>query len=146
MKERFAKIRTHLRERSSVSDFADSFSRKNGFISGFAPDTAAVALYAWLLHRGNFRATVESVILAGGDTDTVAFVAGSLAGAECGMDGFEASWISKLKDWPLNLTFLKNAAQHPTANFPQWPLLLIRNFVFLIIVLTHGFRRLLPPY
>jgi ADP-ribosylglycohydrolase len=146
MKERFAKLRTHLRDQSNVSDFADSFSRKKGFVSGFAPDTAAVALYAWLLHRGNFRATVESVILAGGDTDTVAFVAGSLAGAACGMDGLDSSWLNKLKDWPLNHTFLKNAAQHPTANFPQWPLLLLRNFVFLIIVLTHGFRRLLPPY
>ncbi len=146
MKERFTKLRTHLRYQSSVSDFADSFSRKKGFVSGFAPDTAAVALYAWLLHRGNFRATVESVILAGGDTDTVAFVAGSLAGTECGMDGLEASWINKLKDWPINLTFMKNAGHQTTANFPQWPLLLIRNFVFLIIVLTHGFRRLLPPY
>jgi ADP-ribosyl-[dinitrogen reductase] hydrolase len=146
MKERFAKLRTHLCDQSSVSDFANSFSRKKGFVSGFAPDTCAVALYAWLLHRGDFRATVESVILAGGDTDTVAFVAGSLAGAECGMEGLEASWLNKLKDWPLNLTFLKNAGHHPKGNFPQWPLLLIRNFVFLIIVLTHGFRRLLPPY
>lgn len=27
-----------------------------------------------------------------------------------------------------------------------WPGLLLRNLIFLVIVLAHGFRRLLPPY
>jgi hypothetical protein len=27
-----------------------------------------------------------------------------------------------------------------------WPLVPLRNALFLAIVLTHGFRRLLPPY
>jgi hypothetical protein len=27
-----------------------------------------------------------------------------------------------------------------------WPGLAVRNVVFLVIVLVHGFRRLLPPY
>jgi ADP-ribosyl-[dinitrogen reductase] hydrolase len=97
-----------------------------------------LALYAWQF--------ICLFYFTGGDTDTLAFVAGSLAGAECGMVGLEASWLNQLKDWPLNLTFLINAGHHPKGIFPQWPLLLIRNFVFLNIVLTHGFRRLLPPY
>lgn len=146
MSIRFAKLREHLAGCQSVRAFADSFSRKPGFVSGFAPDTAAVAIYAWLLHRGDFTATVESVVRAGGDTDTVAFVAGSITGAEVGIDGFNSSWLAKLTDWPLSVGFLKTVAESDNGNFPRWPLLVIRNLAFLVIVLTHGFRRLLPPY
>jgi ADP-ribosyl-[dinitrogen reductase] hydrolase len=146
MRLRFAKLREHLADRHKVGDFADSFSQKKGYVSGFAPDTAAVALYAWLLHRGDFTATVESVIRAGGDTDTVAFVAGSIAGADVGMDGLYAKWLATLTDWPLSIDFLKAVSTTAKGNFPRWPLVLFRNAIFLIIVLTHGFRRLLPPY
>lgn len=146
MKTRFVKLREHLLARRSVADFADSFSRKRGFVSGFAPDTAAAALYAWLLHRGDFTATIEAVVRAGGDTDTVAFVAGSIAGAEAGIDGLNQAWLATLTDWPLGASRLKHLAGGGTGNFPLWPLLLVRNMVFLAIVLAHGFRRLLPPY
>jgi ADP-ribosylglycohydrolase len=146
MRLRFAKIREHLAARQSVNAFADSFSRKAGFVSGFAPDTAAVAIYAWLHHRGDFTATVESVIRCGGDTDTVAFVAGSIAGAEVGIKGLNSSWLDALSDYPLSVGFLKNMMERENAHFPFWPQLVFRNLVFLIIVLTHGFRRLLPPY
>lgn len=146
MRIRFAKLRQHLAGRQSVRAFADSFSRKPGVVSGFAPDTAAVAIYAWLLHRGDFSATIEAVVRAGGDTDTVAFVAGAIAGAEVGIEGLNASWLTSLTDWPLSVGYLKNVGQRGNVNFPRWPLLIIRNLVFLNIVLSHGFRRLLPPY
>lgn len=146
MRLRFVKLREHLAVRASVRNYADSFSRKKGYVSGFAPDTAAVALYAWLLHRGDFSATVESVIRAGGDTDTVAFVAGSIAGAEVGIDGLNTTWLATLTDWPLSVGFLKSVSTTGKGSFPRWPILLFRNAIFLLIVLTHGFRRLLPPY
>jgi ADP-ribosylglycohydrolase len=146
MKTRFAKLREHLTARCNVAVFADSFSRKCGYVSGFAPDTAAVALYAWLLHRGDFTATIEAVVRAGGDTDTVAFVAGSIAGAEAGIDGLNSPWLATLTDWPLSTDFLKSVSTTSKGSFPRWPLLLFRNAIFLLIVLTHGFRRLLPPY
>lgn len=146
MRLRFAKLREHLADRHKVGDFADSFSRKKGYVSGFAPDTAVVAIYAWLRHRGDFTATVESVIRAGGDTDTVAFVAGSIAGAEVGMAGLNTAWLTTLTDWPLSVDFLKSVSTTGKGSFPRWPLLLFRNTIFLLIVLTHSFRRLLPPY
>ncbi len=146
MKIRFANLREHLASRQSVGVYADSFSRKTGFVSGFAPDTAAVAIYAWLLHRGDFTATIEAVVRAGGDTDTVAFVAGAISGAEAGIDGLNSSWLAILTDWPLSVCYMKNISETGTGNFPRWPLLLVRNIVFLAIVLTHGFRRLFPPY
>ena len=146
MKVHFPLLRSGLSDGIEVKPFADSFGRKNGFVSGFAPDTAAVALFAWLRYRGDFEATVTSVISAGGDTDTVAFVAGSLAGIDAGKDGMPADWVPGLRDWPLNGALLSSVDAMNHLRYPNWPLSLVRNACFFFIVLTHAFRRLLPPY
>jgi ADP-ribosyl-[dinitrogen reductase] hydrolase len=146
MKVRFPLLRSGLTSGIEVGAFADSFGRRPGFVSGFAPDTAAVALFAWLRHRGDYRTTVTSVIAAGGDTDTVAFVAGSLAGIDVGKDGMPADWVAGLRDWPLSGTRLSRSDAMDHFRYPNWPLSLVRNAYFLLIVLTHAFRRLLPPY
>jgi ADP-ribosylglycohydrolase len=146
MKVRIPLLRSGLSDEINVSIFADSFGRKPGFVSGFAPDTAAVALFAWLRHRGDYRSTVTSVIAAGGDTDTVAFVAGSLAGIDAGKDGLPADWVAGLRDWPLSGTLLSRADAVNNLRYPNWPLSIARNVCFFLIVLVHAFRRLLPPY
>ena len=143
---RFQKLRESLRAGESVEDYANSISRKPGFVSGFAPETACVAIYAWLRHRGDFRMTIESVVRAGGDTDTVGFVAGSIAGTECGPDGLVPDWLANLRDWPIHAGFIERIAAGNKSRYPNWPMSLVRNMCFLLIVLTHGFRRLLPPY
>ena len=146
MKIRFPLLRSGIAEGIEVRAFADSFGRKPGFVSGFAPDTAAVALFAWLRHRGDYRATVTSVIAAGGDTDTVAFVAGSLAGIDAGGEGLPADWVSGLRDWPLSGALLSRPDAIDHLRYPNWPFSLVRNACFFFIVLIHAFRRLLPPY
>jgi ADP-ribosyl-[dinitrogen reductase] hydrolase len=146
MKIRFPLLRSGLADSLEVGAFADSFGRKPGFVSGFAPDTAAVALFAWLRHRGDFEITITSVIRAGGDTDTVAFVAGSLAGIDAGKDGMPADWVAGLRDWPLNGALLSSTDAIERLHYPNWPLSLHRNACFFLIVLVHAFRRLLPPY
>ena len=146
LRMRFQKLRECLGAGESVEDYANSISKKPGFVSGFAPDTACVAIYAWLRHRGDFRMTVESVVKAGGDTDTVGFVAGSIAGVECGPDHLVPDWLANLRDWPLHARFIERIAAGNWSRYPNWPISLIRNMCFLVIVLTHGFRRLLPPY
>ena len=146
MKSRFPLLWASLRAGDSVGYFADKIGRKPGFVSGFAPDSAAVALFAWLRHRGDFRATVESVIAAGGDTDTVAFIAGSLAGIDAGRDGMPKEWIDGLKDWPINVEALDEVSSGGSLGYPVWPLSLVRNSFFFLVVLAHVFRRALPPY
>jgi ADP-ribosylglycohydrolase len=146
MKVRYPLLRDALAAQSQVGTFADSFGRKPGFVSGFAPDSAAVALFAWLRHRGDFRATIESAVKAGGDTDTVAFLAGSLAGIDAGREGMPAEWITGLRDWPIHPSSIQRLGTAAAPCYPVWPTSLIRNFLFLLIVLIHGFRRLLPPY
>lgn len=146
LRMRFQQLRVSLQARESVEDYANSISRTPGFVSGFAPETACVAIYAWLRHRGDFRMTIESVVRAGGDTDTVGFVAGSIAGADCGPDGLAPDWLANLLDWPIHAGFIEHISGGNKSRYPNWPVSLLRNMCFLIIVLTHGFRRLLPPY
>lgn len=145
-KERFAVLHASLAADESVQIFADRIGRKEGFVSGFAPDSAAVALCAWLKHRHDFRATIESVVRAGGDTDTVAFIAGSLAGIDCGAENMPPDWIKGLRDYPLNAEMLQNIDRLKALRYPNWPASLFRNAFFFTVVIGHVFRRLLPPY
>jgi len=143
---RFMKMEQSLADGESTACFADSFGRKKGMVSGFAPDTASVAIHAWLRHRGDFRKTIEAVVAAGGDTDTVAFVAGSIAGAGSSSDSLPADWLDHICDWPINPPFIRKVAEGRESRMAIWPLAFLRNMIFLLIVLFHGFRRLFPPY
>ncbi len=146
MKTRFPLLRESLEAEETVSVFADKFTRKLGFVTGFAPDSASVAIYAWLRHRGDFRGTIASVVEAGGDTDTIAFIAGSIAGIDQGEHDLPQDWLDSLRDWPINERWLRRLGSGSSARYPIWPLALMRNVIFLTIVLVHGFRRLFPPY
>jgi ADP-ribosyl-[dinitrogen reductase] hydrolase len=146
MKDRFAVLHASLAADEAVQVFADRIGRKPGFVSGFAPDSAAVALHAWLSHRGNFQATVESVVRCGGDTDTVAFIAGSLSGIDCGEEGMPAGWRNGLRDRPFSTAALQNLHHLKSIRYPDWPLSILRNSFFFAVVVIHIFRRMLPPY
>lgn len=150
MKEHFEVLEQALSENNSVSEFARRIACGHG-VSGFAPNTVAVALFSWLRHRGDFETAVRSVIECGGDTDTVAAITGGICGAEVGENGIPSDWIAAICDWPRSVAHLRDvAAALADASKPMprvfWPLVLLRNVVFLAIVLLHGFRRLLPPY
>lgn len=119
-------------------------------ISGYVYQTVPVAIAAWWIEYGDFQRTVESAIRLGGDTDTVAAIAGGLAGASLGSDGIPEDWISGIKDWPhgaLRIRQLSEAlASGESRRIPfHWGLAL-RGILFTGVVLAHGFRRLLPPY
>jgi ADP-ribosylglycohydrolase len=149
-------MRTAWREQISVADFADRLGLQKG-IGGYVYHTVPVAIYAWHRHCGDFRATLTAVIECGGDTDTVGAIAGALAGAGTGEAGIPADWLAGLSDLPIHATLLRQLAQRlgqiGEAGQPQpghmrylWPLSLPRNLFFLVVILCHGFRRLLPPY
>jgi ADP-ribosylglycohydrolase len=146
MKLRFPMMRRSLSDQESVSTFANRICRKAGYVTGFAPDSAAVAVYSWLRHRGDFSLAIEHVIRAGGDTDTIAFITGSIAAMDGGGKNLSEQPLRQLLDWPINPQFLERIANGGGARFPWWPLNLVRNFLFLGVVLFYAFRRLLPPY
>jgi ADP-ribosylglycohydrolase len=150
MKEQFEVLEQTLSENNSVSEFATRIGCGYG-VSGFAPHTVAVALFAWLRHRDDFETAIRSVIECGGDTDTVAAITGGICGAEVREKGIPTAWIDSICDWPRSVLYLRevtaaladNAKPMPRVS---WPWVLLQNVVFLALVLLHGFRRLLPPY
>jgi len=139
----------------SVVDFADNIGLSTG-VTGYVYHTVPVALYAWYRHFGDYEKTLTAVFDCGGDTDTTGAIAGALAGVVVGPSGIPASWKSGLRDWPRGLPLLNRLADSlarvsESAEPAQplrycWLAVPLRNFVFLIVVLAHGFRRLLPPY
>jgi ADP-ribosylglycohydrolase len=150
----------HLRGGDSVEAYVRALGLQKG-VSGYINHTVPVALYCWLRHTGDFRSAVEAAVLAGGDTDTVGAIVGGIAGATVGEGALPTEWIRGLWEWPRSPTWMRqlaarlaaasngrrvrgSVAPRPTQLF--WPAVLLRNLLFLIVVLLHGFRRLLPPY
>jgi len=138
-----------------VLKFADQLGLQKG-VSGYIYHTVPMAIYAWYRHFGDYRKTLESVIECGGDTDTVAAIAGTLAGTTVGESGIPQDWIDGICDVSIHVALLRNTAtrlaelvEKGTSRGPiryGWPLSIPRNLFFLLVVLRHGFRRLLPPY
>lgn len=119
-------------------------------VSGYILHTLPVAVSAWFIHFGNFRKTVEAVAILGGDTDTTAAIAGSLAGITCTRAGIPDEWINGIIDRPHGVAHISKLAQslaslHTVCTRFPW-LLLPRGILFTATVLFHGFRRLLPPF
>ncbi|MEZ5326789.1 MAG: ADP-ribosylglycohydrolase family protein [Verrucomicrobiales bacterium] len=152
MRAHFEHMERALRKGRSVSEFAKDIGCGER-VSGFAPHSVAVAIFAWLRHRQDFPSVLSAVISCGGDTDTVAAIACGICGAEVGEQGIPAHLVLRICDWPLSVSFLRKVAASFTSRanpseLPRllWPFLVLRNIVFLLVVLFHGVRRLFPPY
>lgn len=136
--------------------FADALGLGEG-VSGYAYHTVPVCLQAWFRHPRDYRAAVLAVIACGGDTDTGAAITGGIVGAGVGREGLPAHWLARLVEWPASVRWMEALAGNAARRLQDLPLrrgareraffvLLPRNLLFLLIVLVHGFRRLLPPY
>jgi ADP-ribosylglycohydrolase len=140
----------------SVSIFADAIGSKNG-ISGYSYHTVPCVLQVWFRFGDEFELGLTEIIEAGGDTDTAGAIFGGIVGARTGQAGIPGEWISNIFEWPRTVGWMarlgsatsRTLDDNPTKTAcPRyfWPGVLIRNLVFLIVVLTHGLRRLFPPY
>jgi len=136
-------------------EFADSQGWSRG-VSGYINHSVPAALYCWASYPNDFCRCVESAVLLGGDTDTIAAIAGAVCGANLGADELPRDWLDALVEWPRNLEWmeslaksLSNTTSGSQAGSPpsmRWLATIPRNIVFAFIVLGLGFRRLLPPY
>ena len=135
--------------------FAAGRGLANG-VSGYVCHTVPVALHAALRHPTNFRAAVTAAIACGGDTDSVAAIVGGIVGAGVGEAGIPAAWRDNLAEWPRTVAWMDHLAERvdtaiqsrrPGRMQPVFlPAVALRNLLFLLVVLYHGLRRLLPPY
>lgn len=138
----------------STAAFSLSLGLTRG-VTGFVNHTVPVCLHAWLSQPDDYEAAVLAVIRCGGDTDTTAAIVGAIVGAAVGVSGIPDTWQTDLWEYPRSRQWLQQLAQRlarhcagevqsPLPLF--WPALIPRNILFMLIVLGHGVRRLLPPY
>ncbi|WP_434042154.1 MULTISPECIES: ADP-ribosylglycohydrolase family protein [Sorangium] len=155
-----------LARRASAEDFAAALGLHEG-VSGFIVDTVPAALFCWLANVGDFRRAVEDVILLGGDADSTGAIVGGLAGATLGARAIPETWLGGIVDTPRSVGWMRrlgarlarafrgegagaapgervSGGEGPLGLF--WPVLPVRNLIFLVLALKHGFRRMLPPY
>jgi len=136
----------------TTEEFAKHIGLQFG-VSGYIYHTVPIVLHAWLNHPNDYQEAVLSVIRCGGDTDTTAAITGGIVGACVGKSGIPEQWIRGLFDFPFNENFIeklaRNLAQKENTNlYPisLFPLILLRNISFFLVIMAHVFRRLLPPY
>ncbi len=147
-------VESHEDGQSSV-EFAESLGLAKG-VTGYTYHTVPIAIHAWLSHPRDYRAAVTSVIQCGGDADTTAAIVGGIVGAGVGRDGIPETWIEGIRDWPRSVTWIEVLAERLAESLESESMsaaprtngvsIMIRNMLFLSIVLFHGFRRLAPPY
>lgn len=148
-----ARAASSVRATESPADFAAACGWHRG-VSGFINPTVAAALHCWLSHPGDFRGAIESAVMLGGDTDTVAAIVGALAGCELGSAAIPREWLDNLVEWPRTLHWVERLAATLEDSIEQtrsvappsmcWIRSVPRNAVFTAIILMHGFRRMLP--
>lgn len=154
-RELLARVEASVAAGASTEAFAEELGCGRG-VTGYVYRTVPVALHAWLSHPRDYRAAVTAVIRCGGDTDSTAAIVGAIVGAGVGRAGIPSEWRNRLWEWPRSVAWMDRlaatTASAVTAGAPQRPprvppvVGFVRNLVFLIVVLAHVARRLLPPY
>jgi len=137
-------------KKESAAEFAAAIGSRRG-VSGFMFHTVPVVFQVLFAYPGDLKGALTAIISAGGDADTTGAILGGIMGAGLGSDGIPKEWVDRLVDWPGNPASLERLAaaianKLPTVGVPFWGFQLARNLFFLAVILTHGLRRLAPPY
>ncbi|GAA4442380.1 ADP-ribosylglycohydrolase family protein [Bremerella cremea] len=139
----------------TTAEFAQSMGLSQR-VGGYVGHSVPVVLHCWLSNQTDFSNAVISIIECGGDTDTNAAMVGGIVGARVGRVGIPQRWLDGICEWPMTIERMSQLASQLAKSkelqVPGKPVsvgaigLLLRNVFFLLVVLFHGFRRLLPPY
>jgi len=137
------------RNGQSTREFARALGLQKG-VSGYVYHTVPVVIHAWLSHLQDFQSAMMEILACGGDTDTTAAILGGIIGSKTGKQGIPQKWLEDLWEWPRSVSWMerlgRQLAETNETKALRLPVLgvILRNLVFLGIVLLHGFRRLLP--
>jgi len=144
-----ALIESQLASGTGTRDFACALGCGTQGVSGYVYHSVPVAIFAWLTHM-NWQALVD-VQACGGDTDTVGAIAGALVASRPEVP-IPVALVDGIWEWGVGVSGLQKIGDQldlwelgnpPTLIRWFWPLIVVRNFVFLIVVLVHGFARIL---
>lgn len=135
--------------------FAEKLGLKSG-VSGYVYHTVPVVIHAWFKCSKDYQVGVREIIRCGGDTDTTAAILGGIIGAGVGKTGIPQQWLDGLCESPRSVKWMeklgRRLADVSSRGIGQKALplpvmiLFLRNLFFMLVVILHGFRRLLPPY
>lgn len=76
-----------------------------------ALESAVTAIACFALFPDDCPATVTTAIWLGGDTDTIAAMAGAIAGARCGVQSIPLSWLRQIEDGVRGRTYVATLAE-----------------------------------
>jgi ADP-ribosylglycohydrolase len=149
----------HVARSVASNETAADFTARNGGtdgVSGYIMHTVPAALHVWLSCPDDYGRAVTTTVRLGGDSDTAAAIVGAIVGARVGKEGIPPDWLSDLWEWPRTAAWIERLAARLARHAAErtsgsalplnWPGLVLRNALFIPLVLAHGFRRLLPPY
>lgn len=86
-------VQTCLKQNYSIFEAVDKIGN-----SIMAHEAVPAALFAFLRKPGSFRETIISALCLGGDSDTIAAMAGAIAGAKFGIKGIPEEWLNTLEN------------------------------------------------
>jgi ADP-ribosylglycohydrolase len=148
-------VRQALREDWDGERFLKELTGKDWGISGYIYQTMPAVLWAWLKDPSDFAGGMKRIINLGGDADSTGAIYGGIAGAGVGAEGIPAEWINGVWEFPCSVRWTRRLADRleALASDPKepprplrtlWPLIVVRNVVFIAIILLHALRRLIP--
>lgn len=154
--EPLAGMRTALAQGLDVGAYARSIGCERG-VTGFVMHTVPVAVFAWILHSADFRRGITEVVRCGGDTDSVAAIAGAILGTGLGAQAIPAAWLSRTFEYPGTIARLRRLAHRleareltgsgaPSAverwtECAWWPAMLLRNLAMFGLLIGVLIRR-----
>ena len=92
MRHKMQAVTDYIAEGAEPEAVADAVGR-----SVSAPESVPFAVYAFLAHPSDFEACLDTAIFHGGDRDTLAAMAGSIAGAYLGEEAIPAPWRARIE-------------------------------------------------
>jgi poly(ADP-ribose) glycohydrolase ARH3 len=75
-----------------------------------AYEAVPMALYCFLRHPHSYAEVIREAIFIGGDTDTIASMAGGLSGAFLGQPAIPGRWLQAMRDERYTLAVMENVA------------------------------------
>jgi ADP-ribosyl-[dinitrogen reductase] hydrolase len=146
-----------VKNQQTTEDYVAAMGLEKG-ITGYIYHTVPPVIHCWLNNQNNYKEGIKQIINCGGDTDTTAAILGGIIGASTGTEGIPEEWLRGLFEWPRSVKWMeelgfklaksKDNRVGIISKSLEIPVIgiFLRNIFFMIIVLLHGFRRLLPPY
>lgn len=144
---------------AELQETTQYFAAKIGLskgITGYIYHTVPVVIQTWLKYQQDYKTAILEIVRCGGDTDTTAAILGGIIGSAVGKDGIPHVWLDNLWEYPRNIKWMESLGirlaevcqrntKQSSLPFPVYGVFL-RNILFLLIVVFHGFKRLFPPY